>query len=40
MLLYQGALSFEIWFQRDAPVQIMKEGLWRAAGYRMIGDPD
>jgi shikimate dehydrogenase len=27
MLLYQGALSFEHWFQRPAPLQAMKEGL-------------
>lgn len=32
MLLYQGALSFELWFQRPAPLQIMKEGLMAAAG--------
>lgn len=27
MLLYQGALSFEIWFDRDAPVEAMRQGL-------------
>lgn len=27
MLLYQGALSFEIWFNRDAPVEAMRAGL-------------
>jgi shikimate dehydrogenase len=27
MLLYQGALSFEIWFQRPAPLEVMREAL-------------
>jgi shikimate dehydrogenase len=27
MLIYQGALSFEIWFNRDAPVEVMRAGL-------------
>ncbi len=27
MLLYQGALSFEIWFNREAPVEAMRAGL-------------
>lgn len=27
MLLYQGALSFEIWFNRKAPIEAMKAGL-------------
>ena len=27
MLLFQGALSFEIWFNRDAPVEAMRAGL-------------
>jgi shikimate dehydrogenase len=27
MLLHQGALAFEIWFNRDAPVAIMREAL-------------
>src|SRR6266404_4376239 len=27
MLLYQGALAFEIWFQRDAPIEIMRKAL-------------
>ena len=27
MLLWQGALSFEIWFNRDAPVDVMRAGL-------------
>ncbi len=40
MLLYQGALSLEIWLQRDAPVPVMKDALWRAAGFRLVGDPD
>ena len=35
MLLYQGALSFEIWFQRPAPIEVMREALFahaRASG--------
>jgi shikimate dehydrogenase len=31
MLLYQGAVSFEIWFQRPAPVEIMREALFAHA---------
>jgi shikimate dehydrogenase len=27
MLLHQGALSFEIWFQREAPVEVMRSAL-------------
>jgi shikimate dehydrogenase len=27
MLLHQGALSFEIWFQREAPLEIMRKAL-------------
>lgn len=27
MLLYQGALAFEIWFNREAPVEVMQRGL-------------
>ena len=27
MLLYQGALAFEIWFEREAPIQAMREAL-------------
>ena len=27
MLLYQGALSFEIWFGKAAPIEIMRQGL-------------
>jgi shikimate dehydrogenase len=27
MLLYQGALAFEIWFGRPAPVELMREAL-------------
>ncbi len=27
MLLHQGALSFEIWFDRDAPLETMRHGL-------------
>ena len=30
MLLHQGALAFEIWFQRPAPLQLMREALLRA----------
>ena len=28
MLLYQGAISFEIWFQRPAPLEVMRETLF------------
>ncbi|MEY2543994.1 MAG: shikimate dehydrogenase [Verrucomicrobiota bacterium] len=27
MLLHQGALAFEIWFQREAPIEVMKRAL-------------
>jgi shikimate dehydrogenase len=27
MLLHQGALAFEIWFQRPAPLELMREAL-------------
>jgi shikimate dehydrogenase len=27
MLLHQGALAFEIWFQREAPVEIMRKAI-------------
>jgi shikimate dehydrogenase len=27
MLLYQGALSFSIWFNRDAPIEAMRAAL-------------
>ncbi len=27
MLLYQGALSFSIWFNRDAPIEVMRSAL-------------
>jgi shikimate 5-dehydrogenase len=27
MLLHQGALAFEIWFQREAPVEAMRKVL-------------
>ncbi len=40
MLLYQGALSYEIWFDRAAPVATMKRALWHAAGLRFPGDVD
>lgn len=32
MLLYQGALSFEIWFDRPAPIEAMRAALLRQAG--------
>lgn len=31
MLLYQGALSFEIWFNREAPIEVMRAALIAAA---------
>jgi shikimate dehydrogenase len=31
MLLHQGALSFEIWFQREAPLEAMRAALWQHA---------
>lgn len=34
MLLYQGALSFEHWFQRPAPIKVMKDALHAAAEAR------
>jgi shikimate 5-dehydrogenase len=30
MLLHQGALSFERWFQRPAPIDVMRAGLLKA----------
>jgi shikimate 5-dehydrogenase len=27
MLLYQGALSFSSWFDRDAPIEAMRKAL-------------
>jgi shikimate dehydrogenase len=27
MLLHQGALAFEIWFQREAPIDVMRKAL-------------
>jgi len=27
MLLHQGALAFEIWFQREAPIEVMRTAL-------------
>jgi shikimate dehydrogenase len=30
MLLWQGALAFEFWFERPAPVEAMREGLMGA----------
>lgn len=32
MLLHQGALSFEIWFQRPAPIEVMRAALIAAKG--------
>jgi shikimate dehydrogenase len=29
MLLYQGALAFEIWFRREAPLEVMSKGIDR-----------
>lgn len=29
MLLHQGALAFEIWFKREAPLEVMREALLR-----------
>jgi len=31
MLLYQGAVSFEIWFQRHAPLEVMRKALFENA---------
>ncbi|PYI47457.1 MAG: hypothetical protein DMF11_06195 [Verrucomicrobia bacterium] len=28
MLLYQGALSFSIWFNREAPIEAMRAALY------------
>jgi shikimate dehydrogenase len=30
MLLHQGALAFEVWFQRPAPIEFMREALLQA----------
>ena len=32
MLLHQGVVSFEWWFDRPAPVEAMRAGLWAAVG--------
>ena len=32
MLLHQGALSFEIWFEREAPLEVMRSALQAVAG--------
>jgi len=32
MLLHQGALSFEIWFNREAPLAVMESALRKAVG--------
>ena len=34
MLLHQGVISFEWWFNRDAPIQAMRNGLMEAARQR------
>ena len=31
MLLHQGVLAFEIWFDREAPVNVMRAALTTAA---------
>ena len=33
MLLHQGALAFEIWFQRPAPLELMREALLSAVSH-------
>jgi shikimate dehydrogenase len=35
MLLYQGAVSFEIWFQRPAPLEVMRKALFEQARSRL-----
>ena len=35
MLLHQGAVSFEIWFQRPAPLEIMRKALFAHARSKM-----
>jgi shikimate dehydrogenase len=32
MLVYQGAIGFELWTQEQAPEQVMKQALRRALG--------
>ena len=32
MLLYQGVLAFEHWFNRPAPVEVMRQAMERAMG--------
>ena len=27
MLLHQGALAFELWFEREAPIEVMRAAL-------------
>jgi shikimate dehydrogenase len=34
MLLWQGVQSFEWWFGREAPVDVMRAGLQAATGWR------
>jgi shikimate dehydrogenase len=36
MLLWQGAISFEFWFNRDAPVAAMRKGLTDAVAARAL----
>ncbi|MBV9390332.1 MAG: shikimate dehydrogenase [Verrucomicrobia bacterium] len=35
MLLYQGVLAFEIWFGKPAPIEPMRNALYRAAGRKV-----
>jgi shikimate dehydrogenase len=30
LLLHQGAISFEHWFDREAPLDVMRDGLHKA----------
>jgi shikimate 5-dehydrogenase len=34
MLLHQGALAFEAWFRRPAPLEVMREALAAALATR------
>jgi len=36
MLLHQGALAFEIWFERTAPIEVMRKALGRLDSSKMI----
>jgi shikimate dehydrogenase len=37
MLLHQGVLSFEIWFEGDAPIEVMRSAL-RSVAQKENGD--